>query len=87
MERVAVVGGCGHVGLPLSIALARDHEVPNCYVDEASAAAVQGGHVPFREKGAEEGELLGRTLHVHSTPQVISGCAFVAVEQVKLGEI
>lgn len=51
---VAVVGGGGHVGLPLSIALAdRGARVLVCDINDDTVAAVNGGHVPFMEPGAE----------------------------------
>jgi UDP-N-acetyl-D-mannosaminuronic acid dehydrogenase len=50
---VAVVGGCGHVGLPLAITLAsRGLRVAVIDVNAAAAAAVQAGRLPFAEPGA-----------------------------------
>jgi UDP-N-acetyl-D-mannosaminuronic acid dehydrogenase len=50
-----VLGGCGHVGLPLSIALAhRGVRVAIHDVDEAAVALVNGGGMPFDEPGARE---------------------------------
>jgi len=52
---VVVIGGCGHVGLPLSIALAdRGARVAVHDVDEAAVALVNRGGMPFDEPGAEE---------------------------------
>src|SRR5437870_3560112 len=51
---LAIVGGCGHVGLPLGLAFARK----GCQVDliDASAervALVNSGRMPFHEEGAD----------------------------------
>jgi UDP-N-acetyl-D-mannosaminuronic acid dehydrogenase len=52
---VVVVGGCGHVGLPLALALADcGYKVGIDDIDAAKVAQVKAGHVPFLEKGAEE---------------------------------
>src|SRR5258708_6642019 len=71
---VCVVGGCGHVGLPLALTFA-DHglKVAIYDINEASVGTVRGGRMPFRENGADE--LLGRVqagqnpLHLSSTPE------------------
>jgi UDP-N-acetyl-D-mannosaminuronic acid dehydrogenase len=50
---VAIVGGCGHVGLPLAIALASRGASVTCYdIDAAAVAAVTDGRLPFAEPGA-----------------------------------
>jgi UDP-N-acetyl-D-mannosaminuronic acid dehydrogenase len=64
---VVIVGGCGHVGLPLGIVLARaGFQVGLIDVDEARKQAVRAGRMPFLEHGAEPllRETLGSTLHV-----------------------
>jgi UDP-N-acetyl-D-mannosaminuronic acid dehydrogenase len=79
MASVAVVGGCGHVGLPLSIALARHHDVHIQDIDERAVALVRAGTVPFSEEGAEPElrAVLGKTLHVHTDPAKVSQCDYV----------
>ncbi len=53
--RVAIVGGCGHVGLPLGLAFAsRGLEVVLYDVAERSVALVNDGAMPFDEPGAPE---------------------------------
>ena len=54
-RRVAVVGGCGHVGLPLSIALAEHHDVLVYDIDTAAAERVRRGELPFKDEGSAEG--------------------------------
>jgi UDP-N-acetyl-D-mannosaminuronic acid dehydrogenase len=52
---VVVVGGCGHVGLPLALSLADcGYNVGIDDLDAAKVAQVKAGHVPFLEAGAEE---------------------------------
>ncbi|WP_025155547.1 nucleotide sugar dehydrogenase [Leifsonia aquatica] len=51
---VVVIGGGGHVGLPLAIALAdRGSRVVVFDIDEKTVATVNGGTLPFTEPGAE----------------------------------
>ena len=58
---LVIVGGCGHVGLPLALSLANSgFRVGINDIDEIKVAQVKSGHVPFKETGAEE--LLGKVL-------------------------
>jgi len=55
LPAVAVVGGCGHVGLPLALALAgRGISTVAFDVDAAAVDAVMAGRMPFDERGADE---------------------------------
>ena len=52
---VAVVGGCGHVGLPLAIAFADRGLTTRIYdTDAAAVERVRNGVMSFYEPGAEE---------------------------------
>jgi len=52
---LVVVGGCGHVGLPLALSLADcGYKVGIDDIDAAKVAQVKSGSVPFLEKGSEE---------------------------------
>lgn len=52
---VVVVGGCGHVGLPLAIAFAdRGLDVGIYDLNEAAVKLVDSGQLPFQEEGASE---------------------------------
>jgi len=52
---VVVVGGCGHVGLPLALSLADSgFTVGIDDIDSAKIEQVRSGSVPFLETGAEE---------------------------------
>src|SRR5690349_8138346 len=58
---VVVVGGCGHVGLPLALVFAdRGLDVTLYDIDDAAVARVNGGELPFDEPGA--GPVLTRVL-------------------------
>ena len=58
---LVVVGGCGHVGLPLALSLADSgYRVGIDDIDAAKIEQVKSGSVPFLETGAEE--LLRRLL-------------------------
>ncbi len=61
-EPVAVIGGCGHVGLPLAVVSASLGRPTIIYdIDEDAIAAVRAGRPPFLEHGLED--LLGKVLH------------------------
>jgi UDP-N-acetyl-D-mannosaminuronic acid dehydrogenase len=52
---VVIVGGCGHVGLPLALSLADSgYSVGIDDIDAAKIDQVRSGSVPFLENGAEE---------------------------------
>ena len=52
---VAIVGGCGHVGLPLAIAFAdRGASVAVFDINEEAVSTVSAGRLPFLEPGASE---------------------------------
>lgn len=58
---VVIVGGCGHVGLPLALSLAEaGYSVGIEDIDAAKIEQVRAGKVPFVESGA--GELLRKLL-------------------------
>jgi len=56
-----IVGGFGHVGLPLAISLAdTGQKICALDIDQRAQRTIGDGHMPFQEDGAEE--LLRRTL-------------------------
>ncbi|HKW69126.1 MAG TPA: nucleotide sugar dehydrogenase [Candidatus Dormibacteraeota bacterium] len=58
---LVIVGGCGHVGLPLGLSLADcGYRVGLNDIDQTKIDMVRAGQVPFRETGAEA--LLARLL-------------------------
>src|SRR4051794_28496613 len=59
---LCVVGGCGHVGLPLALRFAASGCKVGIYdTDETKVDRVRGGRMPFLEEGAEG--LLADALH------------------------
>ncbi len=80
---VVVVGGCGHVGLPLAIAFAdRGLRVAIYDVDEQAVKQVEHGELPFLEHGAEEPLLRGLAtgrLSAGTDPAVIAEADAVVV--------
>jgi UDP-N-acetyl-D-mannosaminuronic acid dehydrogenase len=53
--RVAVIGGAGHVGLPLGLALCHaGHDVTLVDTNQATLARIGEGHMPFCERGADQ---------------------------------
>jgi UDP-N-acetyl-D-mannosaminuronic acid dehydrogenase len=73
---LCVIGGCGHVGLPLSIAFgSRGKRTAIFDVDREKVATVSRGEMPFIEDGGEAGlreGLRADKLVVTSDPAVIS---------------
>ena len=80
---VVVMGGCGHVGLPLAIALAdRGMRVAIYDIDPDAVAVVSGGDLPFQERDARpvlQRVLEQGRLHATTDPSVISGAEAVVV--------
>jgi len=79
---VVVVGGCGHVGLPLGLAFAdRGLDVALYDVAESAVATVTGGQMPFDEPGAQEvlSRVIGNNLVASTDPSVISSAEHVVV--------
>jgi UDP-N-acetyl-D-mannosaminuronic acid dehydrogenase len=79
---LCVLGGCGHVGLPLAIAFA-SKGLQTCIYDinEQASELVKKGIVPFKETGAADSlkKVINRTLAVSGDPLVISRSRYVIV--------
>src|SRR5277367_2830591 len=73
---VCIVGGCGHVGLPLGIAVAlRGKRTAIFDLDREEVAVVSSGEMQFIEEGGAEGlreALRSDKLVVSSNPTVIA---------------
>lgn len=69
-EQIVIVGGCGHVGLPLGLLLASRGlgMVTLVDIDGARIESVNRGRMPFMEAGAEEllRQVRGKTLRATS---------------------
>lgn len=81
-DDVCVVGGCGHVGLPLAITLAsRGLKVTIQDINHESVELVKRGEMPFLETGAqaELRKVVGKNLKVGTDPALISEAQHVIV--------
>jgi len=79
---VCVIGGCGHVGLPLAITFAsRGLKVAVDDINDRAVETVRAGKMPFLERGAEPvlREVIGKTLHVANDPTLVSRARHVVV--------
>lgn len=79
---VCIIGGLGHVGLPLGIALAQSGKKVVLYdINEEAIDTVSQGKMPFMENRAEEilKEVLEKNLFVSSDRQLISNSYFVVI--------
>lgn len=80
---VVVVGGCGHVGLPLAIAFADRGLSTRIYdVNDTAVATVNGGQLPFDEPGAAsvlERVIANGSLLASADPAIISEAEHVVV--------
>tara|TARA_X000000368_G_scaffold402148_1_gene375779 strand:+ start:14505 stop:15704 length:1200 start_codon:yes stop_codon:yes gene_type:complete len=79
---ICVIGGCGHVGLPLALCFAdKGLEVSVYDINEESVKIVNDGVMPFLENGCEKllKNNIGKNLHVSSNPKVISEAQFVII--------
>lgn len=79
---VCVVGGCGHVGLPLAITFATEGLNVAIYdINEQAIESVKSGQMPFLEKGAEPAlrDVIGKNLTVANDSQLIAQAHYVIV--------
>lgn len=79
---IAIIGGCGHVGLPLGLAFASRGQSVTLYdVDEHVVSLVMDGRMPFREDGAAPVlvRTLGSTLFATTDPSMVADAEHVIV--------
>jgi len=79
---ICVVGGCGHVGLPLAITFAdRGLRVSIYDINERAVETVRSGRMPFIETGAEPllRRVIGETLTVGKEPGLVGQAEHVLV--------
>ena len=81
MKKVGIVGGCGHVGLPLAVAFAAHHRVFIYDVDRAAVEQVRGGKALFRDEGLDEdlAKALAQGLQVKASPEDLPDCDYIVV--------
>jgi len=82
-RHVCVIGGGGHVGLPLALTFADSGLRTLIYdINSATVQRIRAGTMPFAEEEGEE--MLRRalacgTLEVHNTPHLMSDCRFLVL--------
>jgi UDP-N-acetyl-D-mannosaminuronic acid dehydrogenase len=80
-QNVVIVGGCGHVGLPLGLVLASRLRLPVSLldVDEDKIQSVNNGLMPFWEDGAQEllSQVVGTTLRATSDSSCVASAEVV----------
>jgi len=79
---VFILGGCGHVGLPLGLSFARAGFKVNLYdIDPDRANAVRAGRMPFLEYGAQDilGQVLGNRLHVVDSLSAVGQASCIVI--------
>ena len=55
MKKICIIGGCGHVGIPLGLAFAsKNFDVTLVDVNPKAVENINRAHLPFKEDGAEE---------------------------------
>lgn len=81
-DNICIIGGLGHVGLPLGICLAEAGKRVTIYdIDPKKAEIVSQGKMPFLEADAEPvlQKVLGKNLSISNNKSVISENYFVIV--------
>src|SRR4051812_10925436 len=80
---VAIIGGGGHVGLPLALVFADSGLRTLIYdVNKKTIDKIRAGIMPFREEGAEEilARVLGQgTLRAEETSSCLRECRFLVL--------
>jgi UDP-N-acetyl-D-mannosaminuronic acid dehydrogenase len=80
---ITIVGGCGHVGLPLGIAFAQAGACVTLFdVDQARVDGVKAGRMPFHERGADRAlpeVLASGRLQATTTPEGIAAAEVIIV--------
>lgn len=85
MERefdICVIGGGGHVGLPLAIAFAKEGKRVIIYdINHMAMENIQAGIVPFKEEGCERSlrEVIGKNLFTATEGEVIRQSRYIVV--------
>lgn len=78
-KNISIVGGCGHVGIPLGLAFAsKGFDVTLVDVNPAAVENINRAHLPFKEDGAEE--LL--RVHVGNNLRAVGDAAVVKRQDV-----
>ncbi len=73
-KTITIIGGCGHVGIPLGVTLANANQKVNLLDINAKAVeTINSGKLPFIEEGAEEilKKVVGKNLIATTNPKVL----------------
>ncbi len=79
---ICIIGGCGHVGLPLGLLFAdKGFRVLAYDVNVASIANIENGTMPFKEEGCEEllPKVLGKNFFLSNDRTLISQAKYIIV--------
>lgn len=80
-QKIAILGGCGHVGLPFGIVLAALDDVEVCLIDidEEKIRTVNSGQMPFLEENMEPilQRVIGKSLKATSSIDELSDADIV----------
>lgn len=79
---VCVVGGCGHVGLPLAVAFAAAGLRVSAHdINDEAVAMVRSGRMPFRDAGMDEllPQVVNRNFEVRNDPELVAKARYVVV--------
>ena len=74
MQKICVIGGCGHVGIPLGLAFAsKNLDVTLVDVNPQAVENINRAHLPFKEDGAAEllAAHVGKNLRATSDAEVV----------------
>lgn len=76
MKKISIIGGCGHVGIPLGLAFAsKGMDVTLVDVNPKAVENINRAHLPFKEDGAQEllRAHVGKNLRATSDAEVVKG--------------
>src|SRR5690348_8797945 len=80
---VCVIGGAGHVGLPLALTFAEAGLSTVIYdINRSTVERIRRGEMPFAEEGGEEllkHALAAGKLEVHDSPALMAECKFLVL--------
>lgn len=74
MKKISIIGGCGHVGIPLGLALAQvGHDVNLVDINQIAVQSINSGTLPFIEEGAEiiMQKVLNKNLRATLDPAIV----------------
>ena len=79
-KSIAIVGGCGHVGIPLGLAFAvKGFSVYLVDINQNAIDLINAGELPFLEEGAEPilKKVIGKNLYATNKMEIVGVCEVV----------